>query len=110
MQTLAAEEADLSARRASHENNWKAMWNPTGVTPGAPADMANWLNAVAALIGDRDSLETDAAKLDGLAMRETALRPGVDALGCELGIRAQGLPLALAMREIESAIAVVAAT
>ena len=62
---------------------------PAGVAPGAPADMANWLGAVAALIGDREAVDTDAAKLDALALREEQLRPAVEALGDELDVRSE---------------------
>lgn len=68
------------------------------------------LAGVSTLTGDRDALEVDAAKLDALAMREKALRPTVEAMGAELGVRLEGLPLALAIREIEAAIESVAKT
>jgi uncharacterized protein YhaN len=103
-QALAAEESDLAARRAAHDESWQALWRPAGVLPGTPVEMANWLNAVSTLISDRDALDADAAKLDALATREGALRPAIDALGGELGARVEGLPLALAIREIEAAI------
>jgi uncharacterized protein YhaN len=109
-QALAAEEADLAARRAAHDEAWQALWHPTGVVPGAPAEMANWFNAVSTLISDRDALDADAAKLDALAMHEGALRPAIDALAGELGVRAEGLPLAPAIHEIEAAIEAAAKT
>jgi hypothetical protein len=96
LQALAAEESELTNRRTAHDENWQVLWNVSGVKPGAPAEMVNWLNLVATLIGDRDALDADAAKLDALLMREEALRPAVEALGAELGMRIQGLPLALA--------------
>jgi hypothetical protein len=110
MQTLAAEEANLAARRAAYDESWQALWSAAGVTPGAPADMATWLNAVASLIGDHDALDADASKLDALALCEEVLRPAVEGLGGELGVHIHGLPPALAMREIEAAITAVAET
>jgi uncharacterized protein YhaN len=110
MQALATEEAHLAARRAVHEESWQALWRHVDMAPGAPADMANWLNAVSVLISDRDALDVDAAKLHALAMREEALRPAIEALGGELSVRVQSLPLALAIREIEAAIETVAET
>lgn len=70
----------------------------------------NWLNAVASLIADQEALDADAAKIDALVMREMALAPSVEALATELAIQAQGLPVALAIREIDAAIESIADT
>lgn len=110
MQALDTEEAHLATRRVTHNENWQAVWRAAGVTPGAPADMVNWLNAVASLIADQEALDADAAKIDALVMREMALAPSVEALATELAIQAQGLPVALAIREIDAAIESIADT
>jgi uncharacterized protein YhaN len=110
IQVLTADAADLADRRAAHNENWQRLWRSTGLTPGAPADMANWLDALATLIGDCQALDADTARLDALAIRWEALKPVVEALGTELGVSIHSLPLSLAMREMEAAIGSVAET
>jgi uncharacterized protein YhaN len=107
-QSLEAAEADLAARRAEHDVEWQALWSAAGVVPGAPSEMANWLGAVMGLISDREAFDAEVAKLDALARREEALRPALETFGDELDVRVRGQALALAMREIEAAIATLA--
>ena len=91
IQVLTAEAADLADRRAAHNENWQRLWRSTGLAPGAPADMANWLDALATLIGDCQALDADTAKLDALAIRWEALKAVVEALGTELGVSIHSL-------------------
>jgi uncharacterized protein YhaN len=107
-QALAVAETDLESRRAKHEADWQALWSTAGVVPGAPSDMANWLGGVTGLIGDCEAFDAEVAKLEALAGREEALRPALEALGDELDVRVRGRSPALAMREIEAAIATLA--
>jgi uncharacterized protein YhaN len=105
LDSLAAEEAALAGRREVHATRWHALWAELDLAPGAPGDMLMWLRSVAALIAEHDALNAEATQLTALAAREAALAPAVAAIAADLGLAVGALPAAVAMREIELAIA-----
>jgi uncharacterized protein YhaN len=88
LEDLDGHERELVTERAKHDQSWRQAWNPTGIEPRCPREMADWLPARQAVlerarvVGRRArTVEKETHILD---RHLATLRAELVALACEL--------------------------
>lgn len=72
--SLAAAQPVLEEQAATRERQWQELWQPCGLHPLSPAEMAPWLARMDKLRGQAEQLLLHEQKLAGLAARREAAR------------------------------------
>ncbi|KAB1072767.1 ATP-binding protein [Methylobacterium planeticum] len=121
LQRLEAEQAEAEAAHAALgeidarlETGWAAWrraWEPAGIEPAPPAEMAAWLTEVETLLADHESLEARRAEHDYLVARIEACRAPLTDLGRGAGLPdLAGLDVGLILARVEDRVAALATT
>jgi uncharacterized protein YhaN len=72
--SLAAAQPVLEEQAATRERQWQELWQPCGLHPLSPAEMAPWLARMDKLRGQAEQLLLHEQKLAGLAARRETAR------------------------------------
>jgi len=91
---LAAARDELAARRRAAQAEWAALWERTGIAPGAPRAMTAWLERVGDLSRRRARLAEQTLEREALAQKLDGQRAALTRLIEDIGAAADAtLPL-----------------
>jgi uncharacterized protein YhaN len=99
-------EAVLKKDYNRHIEAWKELWQPDGIDPLPPLEMAIWLSQVQALVLRLDKNNTLADELARIDAAVAAVLPAVESLAVEAGVpRVDGLDASALITQIHTRLA-----
>jgi uncharacterized protein YhaN len=96
-------EAVLKKNYGLYVEAWKELWQPDGIDPLPPLEMATWLSQVQALVSRLDKNNTLADELARIDAAVASILPAVESLAVEAGVpRVDGLDASALVTQIQT--------